>query len=76
MFESKYSRYVNDNTTRFAEENEIIEKLVSSEKGSGIPLYAKKKTVYVDPMDNHSISIGPTSCGKVVQYAKYLLSPS
>lgn len=43
MFESKYSRYVNDNTTRFAEENEIIEKLVSSEKGSGIPLYAKKK---------------------------------
>lgn len=73
MFESKYSRYVNDNTTRFAEENEIIEKLVSSEKGSGIPLYAKKKTVYVDPMDNHSISIGPTSCGKSRAVCKILI---
>ena len=45
MFESKYSRYVNDNTTRFAEENEIIEKLVSSEKGSGIPLCQEKNCV-------------------------------
>lgn len=73
MFESKYSKYVNDNTTRFAEENEIIEKLVSAEKGSGIPLYAKKKTVYVDNMDNHSMIIGGTGCGKSRAVCKTLI---
>lgn len=73
MFEPKYSRYVNDNTTRFAEENEIIEKLVSAEKGSGIPLYAKKKTVYVDNMDNHSMIIGGTGCGKSRAVCKTLI---
>lgn len=73
IFESKYSRYVNDNTTRFAEENEIIEKLVSAEKGSGIPLYAKKKTVYVDNMDNHSMIIGGTGCGKSRAVCKTLI---
>lgn len=73
MFESKYSRYVNNNTTRFAEENEIIENLVSTEKGSGVPLYAKKKTVYVDNMDNHSMIIGGTGCGKSRAVCKTLI---
>lgn len=73
MFESKYSRYINDNTTRFAEENEILESLISAEKGSGVPLYAKKKTVYVDNMDNHSMIIGGTGCGKSRAVCKTLI---
>lgn len=73
MFESKYSRYVNDNTTRFAEEDEILEKLVSAEKGAGVPVYTKKRTVYVDNGDNHSMIIGGTGCGKSRAVCKTLI---
>ena len=64
MFESKYSKYVTYNDTRFAEEDEILSTLSPSDKGSGVPLYEKDGVIYVDDRDNHSIVIGGTGCGK------------
>ncbi|MBQ8000286.1 MAG: type IV secretory system conjugative DNA transfer family protein [Ruminococcus sp.] len=64
MFESKYSKYIAYNPTRFAEEDEILSQLVPADKCAGVPLYAKDGIVYVDDKDNHSIVIGGTGCGK------------
>ncbi len=64
MYESKYSRFVTYNTTRFAEEKEILERTVPVSKGAGVPVYVKNNVLYVDDLDNHSITIGGTGCGK------------
>ena len=73
MYEAKYSKYLNDNETRFAEETEILAKLTPIEKGAGIPLYVKNKNIYVDNLDNHSMTIGGTSCGKSRGVCKTLI---
>ncbi len=73
MYESKYSKYLTDNTTRFAENEEITERLSPIEKGCGVPLFAKGKHVYVDDMDNHSMTIGGTGCGKSRAVCKTLV---
>ena len=64
MYESKYRKYITHNSVRFAEEEEIINTLTPIKSGSGIPLYSKKKDVYVDNTDNHTVVIGPTGCKK------------
>lgn len=64
MFEAKYSRFMMTNTTRFAEEDEILERLMPAGEGAGVPLYERDGVVYVDDMDNHSMVIGGTGCGK------------
>lgn len=64
MYESKYSRFLINNTTRFAEEDEIIDRLVPFGEGAGVPLYERGGVVYVDDFDNHSMTIGGTGCGK------------
>ena len=48
MFESKYIRFITNNTTRFAEDDEITENLVGIESGSGVPLYESSGTIMVD----------------------------
>lgn len=73
MFESKYSKYLTENKTRFAEEEEITHSLSTVNQGCGVPLYAKGKTIYVDNMDNHSMTIGGTGCGKSRAVSKNLI---
>ena len=73
MFESKYSKYLTENKTRFAEEEEITHSLSTVNQGCGVPLYAKGKTIYVDNMDNHSMTIGGTGCGKSRAVSKVLI---
>ena len=70
MYEAKYSKYVTQNTTRFAECEEVI--AVSSKvdkskrnKPCGVPLfYNKHNAPYVDDGDNHTAVIGPSGCKK------------
>lgn len=73
MYEAKYNRYITHNTNRYAEEPEILESLSSIQRGAGIPLYAKKGEVYVEDNDTHTITIGPTGCGKTRAANKLLL---
>ncbi len=73
MFEAKYSKYVFNNTTRFAEDDEIIKALSPIEEGAGVPLFEKDGNVYVDNLDNHSITIGGTGCGKSRAVCKSLI---
>ena len=74
MFESKYSRFITNNTTRFAEDDEITENLVGIESGSGVPLYESSGTIMVDNGDTHSIVVGPTGCGKSRAVCKTLIT--
>lgn len=74
MYEFKYSKYVTENKTRFAEEDEILDSLSSMSRGAGIPLYEKNGEVYVDNRDNHSMIIGPTGCGKSRSVCKMLIA--
>ena len=73
MYEAKYNRYITHNTNRYAEEPEILGSLSSIQRGAGIPLYAKKGEVYVEDNDTHTITIGPTGCGKTRAANKLLL---
>ena len=73
MFESKYSKYVINNTTRFAEDDEIVKGLSPIDKGAGVPLFEMNGDVYVDNLDNHSITIGGTGCGKSRAVCKSLI---
>lgn len=73
MFESKYSKYLTENKTRFAEDEEMTHSLSTVNQGCGVPLYAKGKTIYVDNMDNHSMTIGGTGCGKSRAVSKVLI---
>lgn len=74
MFEAKYSRFIINNTARFAEENEITDGLVAIKKGAGVPLYESSGTIFTDNGDTHSIVVGPTGCGKSRAVCKTLLT--
>ena len=74
MFESKYSRFITNNTARFAEENEITDGLVTIKKGAGVPLYESSGTIFTDNGDTHSIVVGPTGCGKSRAVCKTLIT--
>ena len=74
LFESKYSRFITNNTTRFAEDDEITENLVGIESGSGVPLFESSGTIMVDNGDTHSIVVGPTGCGKSRAVCKTLIT--
>ena len=74
MFESKYSRFITNNTARFAEENEITDGLVNIKNGAGVPLYGSSGTLFTDNGDTHSIVVGPTGCGKSRAVCKTLIA--
>lgn len=70
MYESKYSKYINKNTNRFATEEEIISFCKPNNKCSkihyaGIPIYYDGENLYVDNSDAHYIGDGQTGSKKV-----------
>lgn len=69
MYEAKYRRFITKSSTRFAEPEEICDGLAvigadETQHSAGVPLYARGKSIFVDPSDNHTVGIGPSGCKK------------
>ena len=47
MYESKYSKYLINNYTRFAEEDEIMQGLTPVDKYAGVPLFEKNGEYFI-----------------------------
>lgn len=69
MYESKYSKYLIQNTNRFATKEEIIgfckpNKYRKKERFSGVPVLYSDETLYVDNSDSHYMIVGGTGSKK------------
>lgn len=69
MYESKYSKYLIQNTNRFATKEEIISfckpnKKCSKTRYAGVPLLYSEDVLYVDNSDSHYMIVGGTGSKK------------
>lgn len=69
MYESKYSKYLIQNTNRFATKEEVIEfcepnNKNSIKKFSGVPIFYENETLFVDNSDAHYMISGGTGSKK------------
>lgn len=69
MYESKYSKYLIQNTNRFATKEEIIgfsrpNRKENKEKYSGVPVFYDGECLYVDNSDAHYLEDGMTGSKK------------
>lgn len=69
MYESKYSKYIIQNTNRFAVKSEVIDfcrpnKIGVNARYSGVPILYDNKCLYVDNSDSHYMIVGSTGSKK------------
>ena len=69
MYESKYAKYLIQNTNRFATQEEVVRfckpnKKNNKEMFSGVPIFYDNKTLYVDNSDSHYLISGGTGSKK------------
>lgn len=68
MYESKYSKYLIQNTNRFATKSEVIDFCKPNKKGgkaySGVPIFYDNDCLYVDNSDSHYMIVGSTGSKK------------
>lgn len=69
MYESKYSKYLIQNTNRFANKDEVIgfckpNRKNNKERFSGVPIFYENETLYVDNSDSHYMISGGTGSKK------------
>lgn len=69
MYESKYSKYLIQNTNRFATQSEVIDFCKPNKRGdkarySGVPIFYGNECLYVDNSDSHYMIVGSTGSKK------------